>query len=157
MDDRFNWARLKSLQLGKYAEYLVKMEFVLLGCDVFSSEVDGHGIDLVIRTRGSKRRFDIQVKSYRPPNSYVFAPKAKFEISPQSLLAVVQFVEEKAPVLFLIPSCVHGQPNTIFESRDYEGKNSKPEWGLTLSKKKMAELMGDFSFSKQVLRLETAQ
>lgn len=46
--DRHNWTRLNRLQLGKYAEYLVKMEFVLCGCDVFSSEVDDHGIDFVI-------------------------------------------------------------------------------------------------------------
>lgn len=49
--DKYNWSRLNRLQLGKYAEYLAKMESVLCGCDVFTSEVDDHGIDFVIRTR----------------------------------------------------------------------------------------------------------
>ena len=50
MADRYSWAHLNRLQLGKYAEYLTKMEFVLLGCDIFTSEVDDHGIDFVMRT-----------------------------------------------------------------------------------------------------------
>lgn len=35
-----NWSELSSLQLGKYAEYLAKMEFMKHGFDVYSSEVD---------------------------------------------------------------------------------------------------------------------
>ena len=35
-----NWDRLNSLQIGKYAEYLAKMEFTSYGFDVFKSEVD---------------------------------------------------------------------------------------------------------------------
>lgn len=86
--ERHNWTRLNRLQLGKYAEYLAKMEFVLHGCDVFTSEVDDHGIDFVVRTRAG-RHYDVQVKSYRPAsNKYVFLQKSKFPISPQSLLAL---------------------------------------------------------------------
>ncbi len=44
--DKHNWSRLNQLQLGKYAGYLAKIELcVLFGCDVFTSEVDDHGID----------------------------------------------------------------------------------------------------------------
>jgi hypothetical protein len=76
---RHNWSRLNKLQRGKYAEYVVKMEFVLCGCDVFSSEVDDHGIDFVVRTH-SGSHYDVQVKSFSlkagtPP--YVFLPKQK--------------------------------------------------------------------------------
>ena len=38
-DDKHTWSSVNRLQLGKYAEYLVKMEFVLCGCDVFTAEV----------------------------------------------------------------------------------------------------------------------
>jgi hypothetical protein len=41
--------RLTSLQVGRYAEYFVKMQFVLLGCDVYAAEVDERGIDFVLR------------------------------------------------------------------------------------------------------------
>jgi hypothetical protein len=44
------------MQLGRYAEYLAKMEFMLHGSDVFSSEVDDHGIDFVVRTSAKKEK-----------------------------------------------------------------------------------------------------
>jgi len=37
---KFDWGQLKSLQLGRYAEYFAKMEFTLLGFDVYEPEVD---------------------------------------------------------------------------------------------------------------------
>src|SRR3990170_2253645 len=43
------WSELNSLQIGKYAEYFVKMEFTQYGFDVYSSEVDDRGIDFVVR------------------------------------------------------------------------------------------------------------
>jgi len=154
MDNRHNWTRLNRLQLGKYAEYLAKMEFVLHGCDVFTSEVDDHGIDFVIRTREG-HHYDVQVKSYRPAtNKYIFLQKSKFPISPQSMLALVQFTDGEPAVLFLVPSCVNGSPNPILESRDYgEGKKSAPEWGLTLSRKKLALLNTECGFAAMVSRL----
>jgi hypothetical protein len=57
-------------ELGKYAECLAKMECVLCGCDVFTSEVDDHGIDFVIRTRQGNH-YDVQVKSFRLDPSVV--------------------------------------------------------------------------------------
>jgi len=153
---RYDWKKLTHLQLGKYAEYLTKMEFILLGCDVFSSEVDQHGIDFVVRTRKGSH-YDIQVKSCRikpGQGSYIFMPKSKFAIDPSSLLAFVKFVQGEPPTLFLIPSCVDGIANPLFENRDYgEGKKSPPEWGLTLSKKKMERLNAECLFEASVSRL----
>jgi len=149
--DRHNWSRLNRLQLGKYAEYLVKMEFVLCGCDVFTAEVDDHGIDLVLRTQQG-RHFDVQVKSFRLDTKrgtpYVFLPKRKLVICPSFLLALVEFVDGQPATLFLMPSGLDsGDPNPIFESRDYgNGKKSEPEWGLTLSKRKLASLVAECSF-----------
>src|ERR1035438_3204084 len=94
-DDRHDWSRLNRLQLGKYAEYLVKMEFVLYGCDVFTSEVDDHGIDFVVRTRQGNH-YDVQVKSFRLETGkgtpYVYLDKQTFRVDPRSLLVLVHFV-----------------------------------------------------------------
>jgi len=155
--DRHTWTHLNRLQLGKYAEYLAKLEFVLLGCDVFSSEVDEHGIDFVVRTREGNH-YDVQVKSFRRKagrgTPYVFMQKSKFKIHPSLLLAVVQFVDGEFPTLFLIRSCVGDGPSSVFESRDYgEGKKSEPEWGLTMSKKKLAVLAQDHGFQAVAARL----
>jgi hypothetical protein len=141
---------LNRLQLGKFAEYLAKMEFVLCGCDVFTSEVDDHGIDFVVRTREGNH-FDVQVKSFRVKSGgntpYVFLEKTKFNIHPSRLLALVHFVENEPPTLYLMQACVDGQPHPLFISREYgDGKKSWPEWGLTLSKKNLKRLAEESLF-----------
>ncbi len=150
------WSHLNNIQLGRYAEYLAKMEFVLLGCDVFSSEVDDHGIDFVVRTRKGDH-YDVQVKSFRPKagkNPYIFMRKTKFDPSPSLLLLLVQFVDGSPPALFLIQSAVQSTHHPLFESRDYgEGKKSPPEWGITINKKKLATLFEDCGFHSTVKRL----
>ena len=59
-----DWSTLNKQQIGKYGEYLTKMEFTKYGFDVYTAEVDDKGIDFVIRNSGDKY-FDIQVKSIR--------------------------------------------------------------------------------------------
>jgi hypothetical protein len=52
-----DWSKLNRIKLGKYAEYLVKTEFLKHGIDVYSAEVDDKGIDPVLR-RDSRRYYD---------------------------------------------------------------------------------------------------
>lgn len=148
-DSRYDWARLTPLQVGKYAEYLTKMEFLLHGCDVYSSEVDQLGIDFVVRTR-SGHHFDVQVKSYRlGRNNYVFVPKSKFPMNVAMLLALVEFQRGKPPSMYLVPACVKGEPNPILESRDYgPDLKSPPEWGLSITKRKRELLEAHYRFER---------
>ena len=76
--NKYDWDRLNHLQLGRYAEYYAKMEFTLFGFDVYSAEVDDHGIDFVIR-KGENTHYDVQVKSARGLN-YIFFHKDKFKL-----------------------------------------------------------------------------
>lgn len=69
--ERFDWSRLNHLQIGRYAEYFVKMEFTLYGFDVYTAEVDYHGIDFAVR-RDPTRYYDVQVKSVRNLNYTLF-------------------------------------------------------------------------------------
>jgi|ERR1039457_2617337 hypothetical protein len=152
LSDKLTWSHLNRLQLGKYAEYIAKMEFVRCGCDVFTAEVDDHGIDLVVRTRQGNH-YDIQVKSFRPQTGYVFLQKTKFSIHPSSLLVLVQFINGEPPTLYLVRSCVGNDsncPNPILKGRDYD----PTEWGLTLSKKNLVALAQDCSFQAVVGSLE---
>lgn len=48
-------------KFGAYGEYYAKTKFASYGYDVFTSEVDDHGIDFVVK--GKKGYFAIQVKS----------------------------------------------------------------------------------------------
>ncbi len=141
--DKYNWDRLNHLQLGRYAEYFAKMEFTLYGFDVYTTEVDDRGIDFVVR-RDSDRYYDVQVKSSRNLN-YIFFPKDKFDLRDNLLAAVVLFLDGEAPQLYLIPSIAWSEQDALLMSRDYEGKKSRPEWGLNLSQKNLP-LLASFSF-----------
>jgi len=76
--DRHNWQRLNHLQIGRYAEYFVKMEFTLYGFEVYQAEVGDKEIDSVIR-KEPQTYYDIQVKSVRGSN-YIFFRKGCFAL-----------------------------------------------------------------------------
>jgi hypothetical protein len=146
-EERYDWSRLTHLQVGRYAEYFVKMEFTLYGFDVYTAEVDQHGIDFVVRT-GDHRYYDIQVKSVRGFN-YVFFQKHHFDLRSNRLAAVVLLLPMQAPQLCLIPSTRWVNPGLLFVDRDFEGLKSKPEWGLNISLRNL-QLMEEFSFHRSV-------
>ncbi len=148
---KYEWAKLNKLQVGAYAEYFVKMEFTMYGFEVYSSDVDDHGIDLIARI-GDNPFIEVQVKSTRKQTGYVFMRKTKFEIKENIYLAFVHFIEGQPPKLFLIPSIRWQTPDKIFSDRNYEGKKSKPEWGLSISPKNLPELQ-KFDFGKTILKI----
>ena len=71
-----NWSELSHLQLGRYAEYYAKMEFASYGYDVYTSEVDDHGVDFVARNPDDDQYYEIQVKAVRNLD-YVYIRKDK--------------------------------------------------------------------------------
>ena len=146
---KYNWNRLSHLQISRYAEYFVKMEFTLFGFEVYTAEVDDRGVDFVIRK--DDRYYDVQVKSARG-FKYIFFLKDKFNPRDNLLAAIVLFFDGEPPQLYLIPSKEWLKPNALLVSRDYEGKKSKPEWGLNLSKKNLP-LLSQFAFDKIVQEL----
>ena len=147
---RFEWSKLNKLQLGRYAEYFVKMEFTKQGFDVYSSEVDDRGIDFVVRKEPSTY-YDIQVKSVRG-TGYVFFPKNKFILRKNLIAAIVIFVENEPPGIYLIPSETWQKPDALLKSYDYVGKKSPPEWGLNLCKRNLP-LLSKFAFNNIIEKL----
>ena len=85
---KYNWNRLSRLQISRYAEYFVKMEFTLFGFEVYTAEVDDRGVDFVIRK--DDRYYDVQVKSARG-FKYIFFLKDKFNPRDNLLVAIVLF------------------------------------------------------------------
>ena len=136
-----NWSQLSHLQLGRYGEYYAKMEFASYGFDVYTSEVDDHGVDFVARDPRTNTYYEVQVKSAKN-HSYVYAQKDKMPISPNRLLCYLRFVDDSLPDVYVIPSTVWLTPNHVFVDRPYEkaGQKSKPEWGINVSQKNLPEL-----------------
>lgn len=149
--ERFDWKRLSPLQVGRYAEYFVKMEFTLYGFDVYQAEVDDKGIDFVIR-RDKVRYHDVQVKSVRGLN-YIFFRKEYFELRENLYAAIVILDSGESPKLFLVPAAVWLKPDALFVSRDYgPPKKSKPEWGICLSPKNYP-LLQQYAFENVIVTL----
>lgn len=47
---------------------------------------------------------------------------------------VILEAAQPEPAIYLVPSMVWAAPNSVFVSRDYEGKKSEPEYGLTINR-----------------------
>lgn len=131
-----DWSKLNSLQLGRYAEYYAMMEFSSYGLDVYTSEVDDHGVDFIVKDK--RGRFcEIQVKS-KTKKGYIFVQKNKFNIDDKNLyLILLVFESGKLPDIFLIPSETWKEPNEVFVDRKYDKPEQKsvPEYGVNISKK----------------------
>jgi hypothetical protein len=131
-----DWTKLSFLQLEKYAEYFVKMEFASYGMEVYTTEVDDHEIDFIVKDKNG-RFCEIQVKSLRG-KGYVFMQKSKFDLTNKNLyLALLIFEVGKMPDVFLIPAQAWEIPNEMFVDRPYNtpGQKSAPEYGINISQR----------------------
>ncbi len=157
MTQGYDRDNLNPRQLGRYAEYFAKMEFIRRDFDVYTAEVDDKGIDFVVRKeqRGgdgatSIEYRDVVVRSARRLN-YVFVRKDKFVLRKNLMLALVLFENGELPNLYLIPATAWQTPNALLVDHDYEGLKSKPEWGLNLSHRNLG-LLEQYRFEHTIDR-----
>lgn len=132
-----NWSILNHLQLGRYAEYYAKMEIASYGFEVYTSEVDDHGVDFVAKLPGENRYYEVQVKSVRD-YGYIYMAKSKMpELSEDRLVCYLHFIDGQLPDVFVIPATAWENPNAVLVDRKYDkpGQKSEPEWGINISKK----------------------
>ena len=132
-----NWGKLSGLQLGRYAEYYAKMEFASYGFEVYTSEVDDHGVDFVVKMPGMDRFYEVQVKSVRD-YGYVYIAKSKMpNLSEDRLVCYLHFIDGQLPDVFVLPATAWKNPNVVLVDRKYDkpGQKSEPEWGINISKK----------------------
>ena len=132
-----NWSKLNHLQLGRYAEYYAKMEFASYGFEVYTSEVDDHGVDFVAKLPGENRYYEVQVKSVRG-YGYIYMAKSKMpELSEDRLVCYLHFIDGQLSDVFVIPAIAWKNPNAVLVDRKYDkpGQKSEPEWGINISKK----------------------
>lgn len=148
-----NWSKLSSLQLGRYAEYYAKMEFSSYGFEVYTSEVDDHGVDFIAKSPSGKTFYEVQVKSVRDYNP-TFIVKDKMELVETRLVCYLRFSDGALPDVFVIPATAWKNPNAVLTDKDY-GCNqvSKPEWGIHASRKNytlLEEYQADVQLQKLV-------
>ena len=148
------WSRLNHLQRGRYAEYYAKMEFTSYGYEVYTSEVDDHGVDFVVKKPSNDQFLEVQVKSLMD-NGYIFISESKMpKLIDSRLICYIRFEDGQEPKIFIIPSTVWNTPNEVFVYRKYDkpGQKSEPEWGINISQKNyslLAKYAADCWFREQ--------
>lgn len=134
------WARerLTAQVLGKFCEYYAKMALLSYGVRIYTPEIDDHGIDFV--AEGRKGFLKFQVKGVRGL-SQVFVEKEKFDVEDDAMfLILILLVDGEEPDMYVIPSSAWRRESPVFVSHDYEGKKSKPDYTVNVSRKNMPEL-----------------
>ena len=122
------WSDLSSMQLGEYGEYYAKMEFTSYGFDVYTSEVDDHGVD--------------------------FIAKSKIVLQSNRLICFIRFNDNELPDCYVFPATVFEKPDgSLFTSKDYEGLKSQPEYGISVKKKENLEKMQKYQSEKILMEL----
>lgn len=135
------WSReeLTSQKLGTFCEYYAKMTLTSYGMSIYTSEVDDHGIDFIAENKKGFLKF--QVKSVRQNTKYVFMRADHFDITDESLYLMLFLLKDgEHPTIYIFPASVWQKENSIFVYHAYEGKKSKPEYGLNLSAKNIPHL-----------------
>ena len=136
------WSRsdLTPQKLGTFCEYYAKMTLASYGMDIYTSEVDDHGIDFVAERKGGFLKF--QVKAIRTATSgYVYMRQEHFDIEDEKLfLFLILLTDGEHPATYIIPATAWKQQNDLLVYHAYEGKKSKPEYGVNVSVRNMAEL-----------------
>ncbi len=149
---RKKWSELSPLQLGRYGEYYAKMEFTSYGFDVYTSEVDDHGVDFIAKNK-SGTYYEIQVKSVRNDN-YVFIQKDKIVLDDVHLVCLIRFVDDELPNCYVFPATVWEHPDgSLFTSKDYIGLKSKPEYGINIKKKGNKVLLEKYNVDDTLLNI----
>ena len=147
---KYHWNQMSRFKLGRYAEHLVCLELLALNFDIYTVDVDDHGVDLVAR-RQNGPFFDFQIRANRNMN-YIFFRKSIFSPRDNLYAVIVPFFEGEAPEIYLIPSIAWLHPTALLVDRNYEQTKSKPEWGLNFSQQNLA-LLKPYLFSKIIQRL----
>ncbi|MEU6198317.1 hypothetical protein [Streptomyces sp. NPDC047061] len=146
------WEAASPAMLGSAAELLVAAEFALAGYQVYEPLADDRGVDLLVDL-GAGRHLLVQVKSVRVGirDSYVFMRKKHFPLEPHRAVALVVFpTDGDRPEFLLIPAETWRAARPPFADRDYAGRKSDPEYGISVHRSRWREDLAGWSLREQM-------
>ena len=133
---RLKWSELTTMQFGRYAEYYAKMEFASYGFEVYSSEVDDHGVDFIVKSPKNNIFYEVQVKATRKFNPIFISESKMPELKDERLVCYLHFTDGQLPKFFIIKSTEwHNGETTLVHYKYDKGQKSEPEYVINLSEK----------------------
>lgn len=149
-----DWSRkeLNRQRLGTFGEYYAKMVLASYGMSIYTSEVDDHGIDFIAETKRGFMKF--QVKTVRHGTNYVYMLEEYFDVEDETLFLFLSILTDgELPVSYIVPATAwKSDVAGMFVYRTYDGKKSKPEYGMNLSAKNMT-LLEKYKLEKMIEKI----
>lgn len=143
----FKWDIKNTQMKGKYSEYFAKLVFIANGYEIYSTDVDDHGVDFICKKSNGSNFYQIQVKSVFE-SDYVFVKKSKMPPHDLGYICLLHFMGNAFPIVYIIPVKAWGDEKNGHKSESsalkyYEygaDKKSVSEFGISLTKKALVEL-----------------
>ena len=135
-----NWSQLSKQQIGRYAEYYAKMEFTSYGWEVYTSEVDDHGVDFVAKNPNTNLFYEVQVKAARKAQQiFISKDKMPLESFEHRLVCFLYFRDACDPDFYIIPGTAWNNPTPALGDYKYDkpGQKSTPEWSINVTEKNL--------------------
>lgn len=126
--------------LGRLGEYYAYATLLSLNMNIYTPEIDDHGIDLIAEKPNGNGYFKFQVKTIDCSN-YVFMRKQYFNCDDENLFLILNVIHKNEDTktttvdIYIIPATAWSEKNITapLVSRDYIDKKSAPEFGINIS------------------------
>ena len=131
------WSQLSRSERIALGKATVTERLENLGCTVQapSSLIDGK---LAVRTP-TGRALEVFVSTQRV-GGYVFWTKRRLQPASNRFAAIVLLADAEVPAVYLVPSTEWRSASPPFTDRDNVGKQSEPEYGISLARSSLPAL-----------------
>ena len=131
------WSQLSRSERIALGKAIVTERLESIGCtvDAPSSLIDGK---LAVRTP-SGRAVEVFVSTQRV-GGYVFWTKRRLQLASTRFAAIVLLADGEDPTLYLVPTPEWRSASPPFTDRDNVGKQSEPEYGISLARSSLPAL-----------------
>jgi len=136
----------------KYAEYFMMAEFMKAKLEVFQNESGREGVDFIIKTKsGNYHELFLQPINLETERSVKITKTVLGEPKENLWVALVLFMKDIEPVLYLIPSTQLAKPDDYIFIDNEQGERFKhlSNWEIKVFTKAIPEL-SKFSLTYQI-------
>jgi len=142
-------------KLKKYTEYFMMAEFMKAKLDVFQNESGREGVDFIVKTKsGNYHELYLQPINLETERSVKITKTVLGEPKDNLWVALVLFMKDIEPVLYLIPSTQLAKPDDYIFIDNDQGERFKhmSNWEVKVFTKAIPEL-SKFALAYQVKNL----
>jgi hypothetical protein len=130
-------------KLRKYAQHFTKLELMKARIEVFQNESGREGVDYIIKTNsGNYHELYLQIVNLEKDRSVKISKAVLGEPKVNLWVALVLFMKEMEPVLYLIPSNQLAKPDDYIFIENEQGERFKhlSNWEIKIFTKAIPEL-----------------